>query len=135
MIDGHLEPKMFEIKKTEIVMRRRDIAHILDDNVMADDQFKDALCKVISLAAKSNDLFESSKTEENCGLLGFVFLNLKLEGPALRYDLRKPFEQFAKLPNNPEWRPLIWGVLSQELNHNAKFLSHGRSRRSFAGQA
>ena len=89
-----------------IVMRRREIAHLLEDNVMADDQFKDALCKVIGLAAKSYDLFESSKTDEKRGLLGFVFLNLKLEGPTLRYDLRKPFDQLAKLPNNPEWRPL-----------------------------
>jgi len=47
---------------------------------MDDEQFKEALSKVISLAAKSYDLFESSKTDEKCGLLGFVFLNLKLEG-------------------------------------------------------
>src|SRR5277367_2296504 len=71
---------------------------------MADDQFKDALCKIIGLAANSYDLFESSKTDEKRGLLGFVFLNLRLEGPTLRYDLRKPFDQLAKLPNNPEWR-------------------------------
>jgi len=65
---------------------------------------KDALSKIISMIANSYDLFESSKTDERRSLLGFVFLNLKLEGPTLRYDLRKPFEQFAKLPNNPEWR-------------------------------
>jgi site-specific DNA recombinase len=57
--------------------------------------------------AKSYDLFESSKTDERRGLLGFVFSNLQLEGATLRYSLRKPFEQFTKLPHNPEWRPLL----------------------------
>jgi hypothetical protein len=80
------------------------IACLLKDNVLADGKFKDAISKVLSLTAKSYDLFESSKTDEKRGLLGFVFLNLQLEGATLRYTLRKPFEQFAQLPNNPEWR-------------------------------
>ena len=104
MIDGHIDPKLFEIKNKEITFRRTQIACLLKDNVQADGEFKDALCKTISLAAKSYDLFESSKTDEKRGLLGFVFLNLQLEGSTLRYTLRKPFEQFAQLPNNPEWR-------------------------------
>ncbi len=106
MIDGHLDPDIFEAKNKEISLRKRELACILEEGDQADEKFKDALCKIISLAAKSYDLFQSSKTDEKRGLLGFVFLNLKLEGATLRYDLRKPFEQFAKLPNNPEWRPL-----------------------------
>ena len=73
-------------------------------NIDADGSFKDALSKVLALASKSYDLFEGSKTDEKRGLLGFVFSNLKLEGSTLRYTLRKPFEQFAQLPNNQEWR-------------------------------
>lgn len=57
-------------------------------------------------------MFESSKTDEKRGLLGFVFSNLELEGATLRYTLIKPFEVFAQLPTNPEWRPL------RPANHN-----------------
>ena len=34
-----------------------------------------------------------------------VFSNLQMEGPTLRYSLRKPFELLQQVPRNPEWRP------------------------------
>jgi site-specific DNA recombinase len=77
----------------------------LNEGDKADEKFKDALSKVISVVAKSYDLFESSKTDEKRGLLGFVFSNLQMEGPTLRYTLRKPFEQLAQLTQNPDGVP------------------------------
>ena len=106
MIEGHVDPKIFEAKNKELSLRRREISCLLNDNVQADEKFKDALAKVVSLVGKSYELFESSKTDEKRGLLGFVFSNLQLEGTTLRYTLRKPFEVFTQLPHNPEWRPL-----------------------------
>jgi hypothetical protein len=104
MIEGHLDTKTFEGKHREIIFRRREISCILSDSNGADDKFKDALCKIISLTAKGADVFVSSKTEEKRSLIGFVFSNLKLEGLSLRYTLKKPFEIFQQLPHNPEWR-------------------------------
>jgi hypothetical protein len=107
MIEGHVDPKIFEAKNKEISLRRREISCLLNDNVQADEKFKDALAKVVSLVGKSYELFDSSKTDERRGFLGFVFSNLQSEGTTLRYTLRKPFEVFAQLPQNPEWRPLV----------------------------
>ncbi len=106
LIEGHIEQKIYDAKHKEITFRRNEINCIINDSNGADDKFKDALCNIISLTAKGADLFESSKTEQKRGLIGFVFSNLKLEGVTLRYTLRKPFEVFAQLPHNPEWRPL-----------------------------
>ena len=106
MIEGHIDPKLFEAKNKEIGLRRQQIANLSKDNIQADEKFKDALSKIVCLISKSNEMFESSKTDEKRGLLGFVFSNLELEGATLRYTLRKPFEVFAQLPTNPEWRPL-----------------------------
>lgn len=80
---------------------------MLSDSDQADDKFKDALSKIISLAAKSYDLFERSKTDEKRGIIGFVFSNIQLEGATLRYTLRNPFTVFSQLPNNPKWRALV----------------------------
>ncbi len=71
--------------------------------VMA-QSYTDQLSKVISLAARSYDLFQSSNTDEKRAMLGFVFSNLELEGATLRFTLRKPFEQFSKIATTPEWR-------------------------------
>ena len=106
LIEGHIEPKVYEVKNKEIALRQKELGCVLNDNHEADEKFKDALAKIITLTGKTYDLFESSKTEEKRGLLGFVFSNLQLEGATLRYTLRKPFEVFSQLPNNPEWRPL-----------------------------
>ena len=107
MIEGHIRSKIFESQEQgNQPTASGDKLHLWKITSTRMSKFKDALCKVIGLAANSYDLFESSKTDEKRGILGFVFLNLQLEGTTLRYDLRKPFEQLAKLPNNPEWRPL-----------------------------
>ncbi|MDD3289164.1 MAG: recombinase family protein [Alphaproteobacteria bacterium] len=106
LIEGHIEPKLYDLKHQEMFLRQRELGCILNDNHSADDKFKEALSNVIKLVGKTYDLFGSSNTAEKRSLLGFVFSNLKLEGPTLRYTLRKPFDVFAKLPNNPEWRPL-----------------------------
>ncbi len=105
LIEGHIDPKVYETKNKEIALRQKELGCILDDNHSADEKFKDALAKIIALVGKTYELFESSKTDEKRGLLGFVFSNLQLEGATLRYTLRKPFEVFAQLPHNPEWRP------------------------------
>jgi len=107
LVDGHIEAELYKAKNAEITMRRQELAFILKDNTDADSKFKDAMCDILTLVSKSYDLFESSKTDQRRQLLGFVFGNLKLEGVTLRYTLRKPFEVFSDLPNNPEWRPLL----------------------------
>lgn len=106
LVEGHILPEVYEAKNKEISLRKREIAFVVDDNNQADEKFKDALSKIIALVSNSHNFFESSKTDQKRGLLGFVFLNLSLEGTTLRYTLRKPFEQLAQLPNNPEWRAL-----------------------------
>ncbi len=106
LVDGHIETDLYKAKNQELARRRQELAFILKDSDQADDKFKDAMCDIIGLVGKSYDLFESSKTDQKRQLLGFVFSNLKLEGPTLRYTLRKPFDVFSQLPHNPEWRPL-----------------------------
>jgi hypothetical protein len=106
LIEGDIEKKVYQEKHKELAFRRDEINCILSDRNMADDSFKDALCNILTITSKSADLFESSNTDQKRNLIGFVFSNLKLEGPTLRYTLKKPFGIFAKLPNNPEWRPL-----------------------------
>jgi hypothetical protein len=106
MLDGHIDEPAFKLKKKEMAFRQAELNCILSDNHNADDNFKDALCDILGLVSKSYQLFESSKVDYKRRLLGFVFSNLQLERPTLRYTLRKPFDLFAQLPHNPEWRPL-----------------------------
>ena len=106
LVDKHIEEGVYKKKREEIAFRVREINLVLEESDDANLLYKDALLNILSLVAKSGDLFDSSKTEEKRKLLGFVFSNLQLEGSTLRYSLRKPFDMFAELPLAPEWRPL-----------------------------
>ncbi len=107
LIEGHIEQKAYKDRCNELNFRRNELDCLLGSNDRADEIFKEALEKVLTLVSKSHYLFGSSKIEYKRDLIGFVFSNLKLEGATLRYTLRKPFELFAQLPKNPEWCALV----------------------------
>jgi hypothetical protein len=47
---------------------------------------------LISLASRTAELFERSKTEQKRQLIAFVFSNLQLRGKKLEFSLRSPFD-------------------------------------------
>lgn len=106
LIDGSIDKSIYDAKQREIIFRKAEIDQRLQqiDKPQQDDP--DALGKLVTMTARSAEIFRSSKTEEKRLMLGFVFSNLALEGASLRYSLRKPFDKLQQVPKNPEWRPL-----------------------------
>jgi hypothetical protein len=106
LLEGHVMQEVYDRKASEVLQRQQQIARELGHGHEADARFKTALSGLVKLAAKTKNLFESSKTEEKRQLIGIVFSNLQLEGSTLRYTLRKPFDLFVDLASIPEWRPI-----------------------------
>jgi len=48
--------------------------------------------KVLSLASRAAELYESSIADEKRELLSFLLSNCKLEGKKLQFTLKKPFD-------------------------------------------
>ena len=103
LLEGDISKEVYDRKHQEITRRRDDINQQLAASDMGDADVKMAISFIVSLVAKTTRLFESSKIEEKRKLLGLVFSNLQLEGPTLRYTLRKPFDLFAGTLNRQDW--------------------------------
>lgn len=69
----------------------------------ADENFKITVNKVLSLASKAYEIFESSNIDQKRKLINFVFSNLRLNGPNVEYDLKKPFDLMVNCHTHSEW--------------------------------
>lgn len=106
LIDGSIGKDMYEAKNKDLQLRKQEIESRLNQMEEPAKDSQDTLGNVITMLSKSAEMFASSKTDQKRQMLGFVFSNLQMEGPTLRYTLRKPFEVLQKVPHNPKWRPL-----------------------------
>ncbi len=104
LLDGTVERKDFEAKKTQIRQRQQTLENSLKGARSADDAFKDAFLALLNLAVESYDLFANSTIEQKRQLINFVFANLELKGPRLCYTLKKPFDQMLNLTDCKLWR-------------------------------
>ncbi len=103
LLEGHLTAETYDAKHLELDLRRRNLTTDIARNNSGDSDFKIALSGMLTLMAKSSQIFQSSNIAEKRALLGLVFSNLQLEGSNLRFTLRKPFDQFAKVSECQEW--------------------------------
>ena len=95
------------MKKTRLRDQQRDVENLIAANREGDEGFKNALISLVSLSAKTHELFVASTIEQKRRLLNYVFANLSLNGRTLCYSLRKPFDQFINVVKIEEWRHLI----------------------------
>jgi site-specific DNA recombinase len=103
LIDGTIHRDEFEKKKAQI----REDQLTLEKNMAGardgDDSFKDSMLALLDIISQAHALFKGSHVEEKRRLVNFLFANLKLKGPTLCYELRKPFDRMVDLTNSIEW--------------------------------
>ena len=107
LLDKTIERSEFELKKGRLRDQQKAVENLIAANREGDDSFKNALISLVTLSAKTHELFTASTIEQKRKLLNYVFANLSLNGRTLCYSLRKPFDQFIKVVKIEEWRPLI----------------------------
>ncbi len=61
--------------------------------------------KVLELAGRAYEIFESSKVEEKRQLLNYLLQNCNLNGRKLEFILRKPFDVILSHAKSENWLP------------------------------
>lgn len=107
LLDGTIDRSDFEMQKSRLREQQKEVDQLIVANREGDDSFKNALISLVSLSAKTHELFVASTVEQKRRLLNHVFANLSLNGVTLCYSLRKPFDQFIKVVKIEEWRHLV----------------------------
>jgi len=103
LINETITKEAYDRKFSQLQNRRKEISVVQEEHQGGNEEFKNALTTMVSLASKAPEIFKSSKTEVRRALIGFVFSNLQLNGSKLEYTLREPFQSFQNVESYKEW--------------------------------
>ena len=92
-LDGKIEQERYDKKLSDFKEQQADILFKMKQFDNASKTFYITADKVLSLAKRAEELFESSEVEEKRQLVNFLFLNLQMDGKKLLYKLKAPFDE------------------------------------------
>ncbi len=84
--------KRLSEKLKEYKDRKFTIIQEMESSAKADESFHIKANKILSLARRSREIFESSEVEEKRQLSNFVFQNFELNDKELYVTLHEPFK-------------------------------------------
>src|SRR5262249_13222629 len=80
LLDGAIERGEYDQKRDALRAKQAKVAELIEAHEAGDDNFKEALISLITMAASAKEQFLGSNTEEKRILLNCVFSNLTLNG-------------------------------------------------------
>jgi len=102
-LDQRITIEMYDKKVQEIKDKQEDILEQRKLHSKADKGFYIMASKILELANKSAELFESSEREQKRQLLQFVLQNCQLRGKNIDFTLKKPFDAILLANKNQDW--------------------------------
>ncbi len=102
-IDKSITQDKYDEKVYEFKNRQDEIAIELGALKEGDNNFHNSITGLIALLNRASELFRSSDIDQKRRLMSFLFTNLEISGSKLVYDLKKPFDVLAKLPECSKW--------------------------------
>jgi len=92
----------------------------MEEHSKADENFYLTASKVLDLASRALQIFESSEVTEKRALLNFLLQNPVLSGRNLLFKLKSPFDVIAQCGKTQDWLPSLDEfrnfLLSEKLN-------------------
>jgi hypothetical protein len=93
----------YDRKARELKERQTEIALRIEQHQQGEGDYRATLETLISVASRSAEIFERSKTEQRRELIAFVFSNLRLKGRKLEFSLRSPFDLMVNRASHTSW--------------------------------
>jgi len=104
-LDGLISEELYQKKLKEYKEKQRDILIQIEDHTKADENFYLTAPKILNLANRALEIFESSEVKEKRALINLLLQNPLLSGRKLLFSLRSPFYMIAKCGQNKNWLP------------------------------
>ena len=103
LLDGSISREEHDEKRVALKGKLAKVSARMNENHNCDDNFKESLISLITLASNADALFAGSNNEEKRKILNCVFSNLMLKGATLCYELRKPFDMMVVCDDFAKW--------------------------------
>ncbi|MDO9555613.1 MAG: recombinase family protein, partial [Atribacterota bacterium] len=104
-LDGFISEDLYQKKLKEYKEKQRDILIQIEDHTKADENFYITAPKILNLANRALEIFESSEVKEKRALINLLLQNPLLSGRKLSFSLRSPFYMIAKCGQTKNWLP------------------------------
>ncbi len=105
-LDGFITEELYQKKLKEYKEKQRDILIQMEEHNKADENFYITASKVVDLANRALEIFESSEVKEKRALVNLLLQNSLLSERKLLFSLRSPFYMIAKCGQIKDWGPI-----------------------------
>ena len=102
-LDGFISEELYKKKLKEYKEKQRDILIQMEEHNKADENFYITTSKILDLANRALEIFESSEVNEKRALINILLQNPLLSGRKLLFSLRSPFYMIAKCGQIENW--------------------------------
>ena len=96
---------MYDKKLEEYKEKQQDLFIQMEEHSKADENFYLTASKVLDLASRALEIFESSEVSEKRALLNFLLQNPVLSGRNLLFKLKSSFDAIAQYGKTQDWLP------------------------------
>ena len=100
-----ISEELYRKKLKEYKEKQRDILIQMEEHNKADENFYLTAPKILNLANRALEIFESSEVKEKRALINLLLQNPLLSGQKLSFSLRSPFYMIAECGQIKNWLP------------------------------
>ncbi len=104
-LDGRITNEIYDKKFKEYEKKKEDLLIQMQKHDDASESYYIDACKVLELASRACEIFESSEPEEKRQLLRFLLQNCELRGKNLRFTVKKPYDLILSHAKTQDWLP------------------------------
>ena len=102
-LDGRITMDMYDKKLKEYNEKQQELLFDMRKYQQANESYYLTANKVLNLANRAYEIFESSEPEEKRQLVNFLFQNCQLNGKKLLFKLKRPFDTVLQCSRNKQW--------------------------------
>ncbi len=110
---------MYDKKLKEYKEKQQDLFIQMEEHSKSDENFYLTASKVLDLASRALEIFESSEVTEKRAFLNFLLQNPVLSGRNLLFKLKSPFDVIAQCGKTQDWLPGLDDVDNKEISSNS----------------
>jgi hypothetical protein len=104
-LTGELDESEFRHQSQRIKEERHQITALLEKSQLAiNGAYLKTAQDILELATRAKSLWIQRSPQERKALLERVLSNPVLDGPIVRYDLKKPFAVLSRMRSDVNWR-------------------------------
>lgn len=101
LIDARITQDIYDKKIQSLQLRSQEISIQLEEHTTADQEYHISVSRVLDLAKRACEIFESSEVKEKQQILSMILSNCRLDDGNLVYELRSPFDVIASARHQP----------------------------------